>query len=37
VATHDIDAGSISGGVPAKEIKRKSDVKGDGWKRDERD
>jgi len=31
VATHNVEAGSISGGVPAKEIKKKSDVRGDGW------
>jgi acetyltransferase-like isoleucine patch superfamily enzyme len=31
VATHDVEAGSISGGVPAKEIKKKSDVRGEGW------
>ena len=35
VATHNVEAGSISGGVPAKEIKKKSDVRGDGWERDE--
>jgi acetyltransferase-like isoleucine patch superfamily enzyme len=33
VATHDVEAGSISGGVPAKEIKKKSDVRSEGWER----
>jgi acetyltransferase-like isoleucine patch superfamily enzyme len=31
VATRDVAAGSISGGIPAKEIKKKSDVQGEGW------
>jgi acetyltransferase-like isoleucine patch superfamily enzyme len=31
VATRDVAAGSISGGIPAKEIKKKSDVHGGGW------
>jgi acetyltransferase-like isoleucine patch superfamily enzyme len=35
VATRNVEAGSISGGVPAKEIKKKSDVEGDGWERGE--
>jgi acetyltransferase-like isoleucine patch superfamily enzyme len=35
VATRDIAAGSISGGVPAKEIKKKSDVRSDGWERND--
>jgi acetyltransferase-like isoleucine patch superfamily enzyme len=34
VATRDIGPGSISGGVPAKEIKKKSDVHGEGWESD---
>jgi acetyltransferase-like isoleucine patch superfamily enzyme len=33
VATHNVEAGSISGGIPAKEIKKKSDVRGEGWER----
>jgi acetyltransferase-like isoleucine patch superfamily enzyme len=35
VATRNVEAGSISGGVPAKEIKKKSDVEGEGWEREE--
>ena len=35
VATRDVEAGSISGGVPAKEIKKKSEIAGDGWERGE--
>lgn len=31
VATKDLEANSISGGVPAKQIKSKDDVEGDGW------
>jgi acetyltransferase-like isoleucine patch superfamily enzyme len=31
VATRDIAADSISGGIPAKKIKSKDDVEGDGW------
>ncbi len=31
VATRDIESGSIAGGIPAKEIKRKSDVHDEGW------
>lgn len=31
VATKDVDAGVIAGGVPAKEIKKKSDVQDEGW------
>ncbi len=31
VATRDIGPGSIAGGIPAKEIKKKSDVRGEGW------
>lgn len=37
VATHNIAAGSISGGIPAKEIKKKSDVRGEGWERSDRE
>jgi acetyltransferase-like isoleucine patch superfamily enzyme len=35
VATHDVEAGSISGGIPAKEIKKKSNVRGEGWERND--
>ena len=31
VATKDLEANSISGGVPAKQIKSRDDVQGDGW------
>ena len=31
VATRDIEPGSIAGGIPAKEIKKKNDVREDGW------
>ncbi len=31
VATRDIGQGSIAGGVPAKEIKKKSEIKEEGW------
>jgi serine O-acetyltransferase len=34
VATHDVAAGSITGGIPAREIKKKSDVQGEGWDSD---
>jgi acetyltransferase-like isoleucine patch superfamily enzyme len=34
VATRDIGAHSIAGGVPAKEIKKKSDIRGEGWEDD---
>jgi acetyltransferase-like isoleucine patch superfamily enzyme len=35
VATRNVEAGSISGGVPAKEIKKKREIAGDGWERGE--
>jgi acetyltransferase-like isoleucine patch superfamily enzyme len=31
VATRDVEPGSIAGGIPAKEIKKKSDLPGEGW------
>jgi acetyltransferase-like isoleucine patch superfamily enzyme len=31
VATRDIEPHSIAGGIPAKEIKKKSDIRGEGW------
>jgi acetyltransferase-like isoleucine patch superfamily enzyme len=31
VATRDIEANSIAGGVPAKQIKSKDEIEGEGW------
>jgi acetyltransferase-like isoleucine patch superfamily enzyme len=31
VATRNVESGSIAGGVPAREIKRKQDIAGEGW------
>ncbi len=35
VATRDIGPGSITGGIPAREIKKKSDIRNQGWKDEE--
>jgi acetyltransferase-like isoleucine patch superfamily enzyme len=35
VATRDVEPGSIAGGIPAKEIKKKSDLRGEGWDDDD--
>jgi acetyltransferase-like isoleucine patch superfamily enzyme len=35
VATKDIEANSIAGGIPAKQIKTKDDVESDGWEENE--